>query len=125
MRQLPAGIRSLETVEWITETEREAIARFKRGLAMLPDAGVERVILFGSRARGEGNEESDLDLAVILSGDERSHWRQIVDLATELNLEYAYRLRISPLTVSQAKLQELWERERAIAHAILVEGIQV
>jgi predicted nucleotidyltransferase len=125
MGQLPDSIRTLETVDWITETEREAIARFKRGLAILSDAGVQRVILFGSRARGEGNEDSDLDLAVILSGDERSHWRQIVDLATELNLEYGYRLRISPLTVSQTKLLDLWERERAIAHAILVEGIQV
>jgi predicted nucleotidyltransferase len=125
MRQLPVSVRSLQTVDWLTGAEREAILRFERGLAMLPDAGVQRVILFGSRARGEGNEHSDLDLAVVLSGDERPHWRQIVDVATELNLEFEYRLRISPLVVSHARLLELWERERAIAHAILVEGIEV
>jgi predicted nucleotidyltransferase len=125
MQQPPASVRSLDTVDWITAAEREAIARFKRGLARLSGAGVQRVILFGSRARGEGNENSDLDLAVILSGDEGPHWRQIVDVATELNLEYEYRLRISPLIVSHAKLLELWNRERAIAHAILSEGIEV
>lgn len=125
MRQLPASVRNLNAVDWITGTEREAIARFKHGLAMLPAAGVERVILFGSRARGEGNEGSDLDLAVILSGDEGPYWRQIVDVATELNLEYEYRLRISPLVVGHARLLELWDRERAIAQAILVEGIEV
>lgn len=125
MSQPPASVRSLDTVDWITAAEREAIARFKRGLAMLPAAGVERVILFGSRARGEGNENSDLDLAVILSGDEGPYWRPIVDVATELNLEYEYRLRISPLVVSHARLLELWDRERAIAHAILIEGIEV
>jgi len=124
MRQPPASVRSLDNVDWITGAEREAIARFKRGLAVIPGAGVHRVILFGSRARGEGNEGSDLDLAVILSGDEGPYWRQIVDVATELNLEYGYRVRISPLIVSQAKLLELWDRERAIAHAILVEGIE-
>lgn len=125
MSQPPASVRSLDTVDWITAAEREAIARFKRGLTMLPAAGVERVILFGSRARGEGNENSDLDLAVILSGDEGPYWRPIVDVATELNLEYEYRLRISPLVVSHARLLELWDRERAIAHAILIEGIEV
>ncbi len=125
MGQLQASVRSLDSVDWITGTEREAIARFKRGVAMIPGAGVQRVILFGSRARGEGNEGSDLDLAVILSGDERSHWRHIVDVATELNLGYEYRIRISPLIVSQTRLVELRDRERAIAHAILVEGIEV
>lgn len=125
MRQLPVSGRSLQTVDWLSQAERGAIVRFKRELTRLSAAGVQRVILFGSRARGEGTENSDLDLAVILSGDERPHWRQIVDVATELNLECEYRLRISPLVVSHARLLEMWERERAIAHAILVEGIDV
>ncbi len=125
MRQLPVSGRSLQTADWLSQAERGAIVRFKRELTRLSAAGVQRVILFGSRARGEGTENSDLDLAVILSGDERPHWRQIVDVATELNLECEYRLRISPLVVSHARLLEMWERERAIAHAILVEGIDV
>lgn len=124
MPQFPTSARNLDAVDWLTPVEREAIVRFKRGLAALPGVVVQRVILFGSRARGEGSEESDLDLAVILSEDETPHWRQIVDLATELNLEYEYRIRVSPLIISQAKLLELWDRERAIARAILVEGIE-
>lgn len=124
MREIPVLARNLDAAGWLTEVEREAILRFKEGLGALPGVAVQRVILFGSRARGEGNEASDLDLAVILAGDEGPHWRQIVDIATELNLEYEYRVRVSPLIVSQAKLVELWDRERAIAHAILVEGIE-
>lgn len=125
MQEVPAIARSLDAADWLTGIEREAILRFKRGLTAIPGIAVHGVILFGSRARGEGDEESDLDLAVILTDDEESHWRQIVDVATELNLAYEYRIRVSPLIVSRAKLQELWERERAIAHAILVEGIEV
>jgi predicted nucleotidyltransferase len=98
--------------------------RFKDGLTAIPGVAVERVILFGSRARGKGDEGSDLDLAVILADDEGLYWRAIVDVATELNLDYEYRIRLSPLIVSRAKLVELWDRERAIAHAILVEGIE-
>lgn len=125
MRLLPANVRRLDSADWLSRVEREAIQQFKRGLATLPDALVQRVVLFGSRARGEGNEGSDLDLAVILSEGEGPYWRQIVDVATELNLEYEYRIRVSPLIVSQAMLMELWDRERAIAQAILAEGIEV
>jgi predicted nucleotidyltransferase len=125
VREVPAIARTLDAADWLTEIEREAILRFKRGLTTIPGIAVQELILFGSRARGEGNEVSDLDLAVILAGDEGSHWRQIVDVATDLNLAHEYRIRVSPLIVSRAKLQELWERERAVAHAILVEGIRV
>jgi uncharacterized protein len=124
MREVPVLLRNLDAASWLTGIEREAIARFKEGVGALPGAAVLRVILFGSRARGEGNEESDLDLAVILAGEEGPYWRQIVDVATELNLEYEYRVRLSPLIVSRAKLVELWDRERSIADAILVEGIE-
>jgi predicted nucleotidyltransferase len=124
MREVPVLARNLDAASWLTQLEREAILRFKDGLGMVPAVAVLRVILFGSRARGEGDEGSDLDLAVILEGDEGPYWRQIVDVATELNLEYEYRVRVSPLIVSQAKLVELWDRERSIAHAILVEGIE-
>ncbi len=125
MRQLPAAGRSLESANWLTEIEREAIRRFMDGLTALPGVTIDSVILFGSRARGEGNEASDLDLAVILAGEERPYWRRIVDVATELNLEYEYRIRLSPLVVTREKLLELWDRERTIAHAILAEGIEV
>lgn len=124
MREIPVLARSLDAAGWLTGIEREAIFRFKEGLGALSGVPVQRVILFGSRARGEGDEGSDLDLAVILAGNEGPYWRQIVDVATELNLEYEYRVRVSPLILSQARLIELWERERAIAHAILVEGIE-
>jgi predicted nucleotidyltransferase len=124
MRQLPVIAKNLEAADWLTGIEREAILRFKDGIGALPGVAIQRVILFGSRARGEGDEGSDLDLAVILAGDEGPYWRQIVDVATELNLEYEYRVRVSPLIVSQAKLAELWDRERSIADAILVEGIE-
>lgn len=125
MREVPVLARNLDAADWLTGIEREAVLRFKDGLTALPGVAVQRVILFGSRARGQGDERSDLDLAVILVGDEGPYWRQIVDVATELNLEYEYRIRVSPLIVSRAKLVELWDRERAIAHAILVEGIEV
>lgn len=46
----------------------------------IPEA--RSMILFGSRARGESDEESDLDLAIILDvpGIKKEHWERIWDL---------------------------------------------
>ena len=36
---------------------------------------IEGIILFGSVARGEGKEDSDVDVLVIWKGDEAEGWR--------------------------------------------------
>lgn len=48
----------MEKVPMIPERVLQEILQFAR------DAGVERLVLFGSRARGTHSERSDIDLAV-------------------------------------------------------------
>lgn len=40
---------------------------------------VQKIILFGSRARGDFNDRSDIDLAFILSPCSSKHWQQVLD----------------------------------------------
>ena len=49
----------------LSEKERRAIE--EAGLLLKSDLPVERVILFGSKARGTGAEDSDIDLLVLTS----------------------------------------------------------
>ncbi|KIZ48166.1 MULTISPECIES: nucleotidyltransferase domain-containing protein [Rhodopseudomonas] len=66
---------------------REAVRR------LATFAPVERIILFGSRARGDHSEDSDFDLCVILNDDIAagmftpiSLWREVSDLGIPIQI---------------------------------------
>jgi HEPN domain-containing protein len=74
----------------------------------------QRVILFGSRARGEATRDSDIDLLVIVDDDtppEKLHWQDGFA---------AYRSkRAADIFPMRA---EIFERERAIANTLAAEA---
>ena len=68
-----------------------ALAEIRDGLSALFGARLENVILYGSYARGEQDDESDIDiLAVVeLSAETLDEYESaVLDLAFELGLRY-------------------------------------
>ncbi len=63
---------------------------FRDRLQGLYGEQLERLILFGSRARGDGDAESDIDVMVVLKGpiDRRSERERTIDIVASLSLEY-------------------------------------
>jgi predicted nucleotidyltransferase len=62
------------------------LSRFRVALAELYGDRLERVVLFGSRARGDAHEDSDYDVAVFIK-DLGPFWREVdrlVDIETDL-----------------------------------------
>lgn len=52
---------------------------------------LDSVILYGSYARGDYNDESDIDIMVIINGspdDLKQFRKSLVDIASDLSLEY-------------------------------------
>jgi uncharacterized protein len=58
------------------------LQRFRQALAELYGSALDRVVLFGSRARGDAKADSDYDLAVFLNDieDRRAEWNRLADL---------------------------------------------
>lgn len=101
--------------------EKEALLVFIKKLREQFGKEVVRIILFGSMARGEGHEESDLDVAVLLKEENFRIRKEIYDLASDIFLEYD--IDISPFVMSQQKFEWLKAIERGIALEIEKEGI--
>jgi predicted nucleotidyltransferase len=59
------------------------LAKFRAALDEMYGARLERVVLFGSRARGDAGPDSDYDVAVFLHGNEKTfdRWAELGKLA--------------------------------------------
>jgi predicted nucleotidyltransferase len=77
--------------------------------------------LFGSVARGESHEGSDVDVAVVLSRLDWETRRAVIDLATDVGLECG--LAISPTVFARETWNRFREEERPLVMDIEREGI--
>jgi predicted nucleotidyltransferase len=79
------------------------------------------MVLFGSMARGDYHDESDIDVALIVRGLTRELKGRILEEAAELELEH--HTPLSVLVLSEEEFNRLKKRERRIALDIEGEGI--
>ncbi len=91
---------------------------------------IQQLILFGSQARGEADEESDIDILVVVSWQETylgngfylapyddPRWQTIINLASDFSLEYGVLL--SPKVMSQQR----FEKWSPLGNQVKQEGI--
>ena len=101
---------------------RPAILReLKRSLETFLGDRLVSMVLFGSMARGDYHDESDIDVAVIVRGLTRELKGRILDEVAELELEH--HMPLSVFVLSEEEFNRLKKRERRIALDIEAEGI--
>lgn len=103
--------------------ERAALADFVRFVRDTFGERVRDLRLFGSRARGEGHEESDLDVLVAidqLNGAERTEIWNCTGRLFE-----THGVDVGAFTLSSQRWDELRSLERRIAQEIERDGIRL
>src|SRR2546428_9352225 len=119
MPQTMSGATLAQCLSHLTPNERAGLAAFINRLHQAYGANLLRVILFGSKARGDFDDQSDLDVLVVvrMSGDDYwQHWRKIVDMAWEVEL--AYSLVISSSIKSEHDYTEMCGHRSLLARNI-------
>ena len=78
----------------------EIVEEFKRQISQLYGSRLKKVILYGSFARGEGTDDSDIDLAVVLAGEvcPGEEIDRMIDIVFEINLEHNVLISIYPVS---------------------------
>lgn len=109
------------TIDTLTPIEQRLIDRFVSKITKIN--GVESIYLFGSRAKGKGHLESDIDIAIIVK--EEKILKKMSLRAIELSIEIEEELNVggelvlTPLTIDESSLK----LDIGIGRVIREEGI--
>ena len=116
-REEPVGLRHL------TSQEKAALSEFVARLRERYADEVMLVVLFGSKVRGDFDEESDLDVLVVVgSGGWRFH-REISFIGSRVSLDYD--VNVSPKAVNQTLYREIRESRTPFYENVRAEGVEL
>ena len=116
-----ASLHQASTPELIAGQPDEVMLRFRRALEDMYGENLDRVVLFGSRARGDARSDSDYDVAVFLK-TLSDYWTEAHKLA---------RLRVDflddngPFFSALPFASSAYEERTPIMHEIRLDGIDV
>jgi uncharacterized protein len=90
------------------------------------DYHIEKTILFGSRARGTAHENSDADVALIMSGEVQPFMKTrmaLNDLAFDVLLDTGVIIQPLPVWESQWRAPDSFSNPRLL-HNVARDGVQ-
>ena|SRR5579871_6648808 len=97
------------------------LSRFRRELDTIYGDRIDRIVLFGSRARGDGQADSDYDIAIFLHGFS-DRWREmdkLVPLVTDI-IEQTGAV-IHPLPYGAGA----WRERTPLMHEVRRDGVDL
>lgn len=108
----------------LTPVEHRALAELVRFVRARFGSRVRELALFGSKARGDAHDESDLDVLVAVDDLSNAEGNEIASYCGHPILT-EHDVWISTFAVSTAHLAMLRSRERRIAHEIDRDRIEL
>ena len=99
------------------------LARFANVVRSRFGPSVVDIRLFGSHARANAHEDSDVDVAVVLEAAGWEERRDIINLAADIGLEHD--LLLSPTVFDRGTYERWRAQDRPLVRDIETEGIRV
>ena len=77
-----------EVLKYLGDNEQAALSEFLTKLREQHGSEVVLVSLFGSKVRGDFDEESDIDVLLVVENRNSQLWEDVVEIETELMLKH-------------------------------------
>ena len=106
MGRASLNVKNAEKLSVLTTGERVAVLEFASAVRKRFGSAVKEIILFGSRGRGTGDKESDIDILIVLTSLSWEIKKTISELAAETNLKEEVTAMSNP-TIEPSKNQAL------------------
>jgi len=103
--------------------EKPILEEFKRRVEQRFPGEIVRLVLFGSKARGDASVESDIDVLVVVRSEDWKLADEIRDIGYEL--EIAHGVVLSIQVMGQRQYQELKGRGSTFVANVEQEGLAV
>ena len=83
---------------------------------------VSEIRLYGSAARGDWTDESDIDVLVLLDSEKEGDMEWLIKEAYRIGLKERHLL-LQPVMLAVGEFQRLMDRERRFARDVMSEGM--
>ena len=107
------------------ETDRLIIEELRRRLPVEVQRHVRQMIMFGSRARGDAAEDSDLDLIALVDEKTPELERALDDIAYNVMWDHDFRPIISLKVFAEERFQHAIANGYSFYKNVMREGITV
>jgi hypothetical protein len=114
---------SEDNLRYLISREKAALSDFVARLQEKYADEVVLVVLFGSKARGDFDEESDLDVLVVIESDGWRFHRDISFVGSRVSLDYD--VNVSPKALTQTHYRNLQELRTPFFESVQAEGVEL
>jgi len=101
--------------------ERAALAEYQSSLLARFPQRIRRITLFGSKARGDDDAESDIDLLVLVDVEDNDLRRELWRIASDVSLEH--NVVLSARVFAQSRWAETQRTLLPLYRAVMTDGI--
>jgi predicted nucleotidyltransferase len=107
----------------LTDKETKAVQEFKNLIIHQLKDRIKSILLFGSKARGNFNKESDIDIFILVDASDSRLRKIIASSATDILIKYG--ILLSPKIIEVNHFSFLRRLGTAFAKNIEKEGIPI
>ena len=109
----------------MTDKDKKIIADFKNKLSPDINKHIKKIIVFGSRVKEEGTDDSDIDIAVLIDKRTPDVIEYLEDCAYKVMWDYDFKPIISLKIFPESEFIDAAHRGFSFYRNVLKEGILV